>query len=57
MNDRTFEAKRGLAQVLGLITLEGNTCVLHHEKMSYFTVQTELPDSTSEGKEGSDVHR
>jgi len=42
MNERTIEAKLGLAQFLGWITFEKEICILHHEKLGYSQKQTTL---------------
>lgn len=53
MNERHIKKKDGLAQRIGLITVEGNRYILHHELMSYYTSQSELANSSSEAKENS----
>lgn len=54
-NERIIEARIGLAQRLGYITQEGNLYTLHHEKMSYYTVQKELANQPSRSNEKAGV--
>jgi hypothetical protein len=54
MNERRLDAKDGLAQILGYITIEDDRYILHHEKFSYAWSQTELSETAISPLESED---